>query len=170
MGLLSMMSMSASERTEHAIQTMEPAQLPPVLALLAALLDTAGPDNEIALLDLSGESVRLGHFLLEARPVLTGALEQLQASMATQTVRGHRGPLTTLVLLDPSSGQVWTREKARGCLQCIEQRIGVDAAAEAQQLRGVATADDDGRTALLGATGAGEVLRELLAAREGQLD
>ena len=166
MGLLATMSMSANERAVHAIATMEPAQLPPVLALLATVLAGAGLDDEIALLDLSGESVRFGRFLLEARPVLTDALEQLQASMASQMVRGHRGPLTTLVLLDPSSGQVWTRERIRECLQCIEQRIGAAAAAEARELTSAAAADDDDSRKPLGVTAAGEVLRELLAARE----
>ena len=165
MGLLATMSMSPRERTAHAIATMEPAQLPPVLALLATVLAGAGLDDEIALLDLAGESVRFGGFLLEARPNLTGALEQLQASMASQMVRGHRGPLTTLVLLDPSSGQVWTRERTRECLQCIEHRIGAAAAAEARELTsGVAA---DGRKPL-GVSGASEVLRELLAARENE--
>lgn len=167
MGLLATMSMSANERAAHAIATMEPAQLPPVLALLATVLAGAGLDDEIALLDLSGESVRFGRFLLEARPVLTDALEQLQASMASQMVRGHRGPLTTLVLLDPSSGQVWTREMTRECMQCIEQRVGAAAAAEARELTSAATADDEGRKPL-GVTAAGEVLRELLAAREAE--
>ena len=168
MGLLATMSMSASERAEHAIATMEPAQLPPVLALLALFLGGAGPDGEIALIDLSSESARFGRFLLEARPVLTGALEQLQASMASQMVRGHRGPLTTLVIIDPSSGQVWTRGRARECLQFIEQRIGAAAAAEARELTGTVTADTDGRKPL-GLIAAGEVLHELLAAREGHL-
>ena len=164
MGLLAMMDMSDGERMEHAVQSMEPSQLPPLLRLLAAVLGNADADDSLGLLDLAGESARFGRFLLDARPVLTQALEQLQASIAGQMVRGHRGPLTSMVLLDPSSGQIWTRRRARECIECVERRMGAAAAAEARQ----SAVSDDGRpedSTPLGAAAAGEVLRELLAAR-----
>ena len=104
MGLLAMMDMSDGERMEHAVQSMEPSQLPPLLRLLAAVLGNADADDSLGLLDLAGESAQFGRFLLDARPELAQALEQLQASIAGQMVRGHRGPLTSMVLLDPSSG------------------------------------------------------------------
>jgi hypothetical protein len=165
MGLLAMMDMSESERTEHVIQTMEPSELPPLLRLLDVLLATADADDAVGLLDLAGESVGFGHFLLGARLALTHALEQLQASMAAQMVRGHRGPLTSLVLLDPSSGQMWTRRRVRECVECVERRMGAAAVAEARQV----AASDDGpeNSTPLGATAAGDVLREFLAARTG---
>ena len=55
----------------------------------------------------------------------------------------------------------------RECMQCIEQRVGAAAAAEARELTNAVAADDEGRKPL-GVTAAGEVLRELLAAREAE--
>ena len=172
MGLLAMMGMNEAERLEHTVGLVEPSSLAPLLTLLEALGAPRDSANEqLGVLNLTKESGRLGHFLLSARPTLIGALETLQACMAAPTPRGHQGPLTMLVILDPSTGQIWTRGQVRECAHCVERRLGERAALEARQHLDEVTGDE-GSDAVssqpLGAAAAGEVLRELLATvREG---
>ena len=125
--------MLAPTANASPIATLELPALSPLLTLLDALIGHRTPlvsPSEVsdadadAVVDIANESATFGRFLSATHRSLNATLDSLSLCLATRTLRGDRGPLTCMLLIDLNKGRAVTRGRVLEYVREVEARLG----------------------------------------------